>query len=295
MRWSDIGRRAVILGSLAATAALAQDGPTTALEWKCWQEHTADRTRVSALESSRVDFGNLRNGFRVESPFLVEFSVKGMGIAPAGKEMSNKGHHHILVNTRLPLNPQHEIPFSDKHRHFGKGQTQTTLDLPPGSHTLRLLFADHKHRPYFVFSPEIKVEVTGRRSAVPPPLTSAGFDAQCDTWYQHLRTNPRPGDNHIYFTNVRDGERLRSPFNLKFGLSGQRYAGAHGVATPDSDYFQLDVMSGQRAVQSHDLTGGATELELDLPAGSYRLRLTLMPSHGNGPALHSAEASVTVQ
>ena len=96
-----------------------------------------------------MSFTNLRSGYRVRSPFLVEFGIKGMGVVPAGKALPGTGHHHILVNTRMPPSVSEKLPFNDGHRHFGKGQTFAVLDLPPGKHTLRLLFADHEHRPYF--------------------------------------------------------------------------------------------------------------------------------------------------
>ena len=154
-----------LLAACLATSAQASPLPRTDAERACWQRYTRERTRLDLKELTAVSFTNLRSGYRVRSPFLVEFGIKGMGVVPAGKALPGTGHHHILVNTRMPPSVSEKLPFNDGHRHFGKGQTFAVLDLPPGRHTLRLLFADHEHRPYFVFSPEISVEVIGKRSA----------------------------------------------------------------------------------------------------------------------------------
>ncbi|HEY4975524.1 MAG TPA: DUF4399 domain-containing protein [Steroidobacteraceae bacterium] len=101
-------------------------------------------------------------GARVKSPVTVVFGLTGMGIAPAGVKFDNTGHHHLLVDTELPADLTQPLPVSDAVRHFGKGQTETTLDLPPGKHTLQLLFADFTHTPFTpnVASKKITITVT---------------------------------------------------------------------------------------------------------------------------------------
>ncbi|HEV3105061.1 MAG TPA: DUF4399 domain-containing protein [Trinickia sp.] len=80
-------------------------------------------------------------------PFRVWFGLRYMGVAPAGAQFPNTGHHHLLVDTDLP--PTNEkIPSDRNHLHFGAGQTETTLDLPPGKHTLQLLMGDYDHVPH---------------------------------------------------------------------------------------------------------------------------------------------------
>jgi hypothetical protein len=87
------------------------------------------------------------DGAEVSSPFTVQFGLQGMGIAPAGIEFAGTGHHHLLIDA-AELPPKGKpIPADEQHRHFGKGQTETQLTLPPGKHTLQLLFADHLHVP----------------------------------------------------------------------------------------------------------------------------------------------------
>ena len=149
----------------AAGAPRADPLPRDERERACWLQHTRERTHPRITEPTAVDFSNLRDGYTVRSPFAIDFSIRGLGVIAAGNPNPKAGHHHLLIDTPLPVNPTDAIPFNDRHRHFGKGQTGTVVELPPGLHTLRLLFADHAHRPYYVFSPEIKVQVSGPRSA----------------------------------------------------------------------------------------------------------------------------------
>jgi Domain of unknown function (DUF4399) len=101
-------------------------------------------------------------GARVKSPVTIVFGLTGMGIAPAGVKFDNTGHHHLLIDTELPADLTQPLPVSDAIRHFGKGQTETTLDLSPGKHTLQLLFADFTHTPFTpnVASKKITITVT---------------------------------------------------------------------------------------------------------------------------------------
>ena len=83
----------------------------------------------------------------MKSPFKVWFGLRNMGVAPAGVDKPDTGHHHLLINADLP--PMNEpIPNNRTHLHFGGGQTETVLDLPPGKHTLQLLLADKDHIPF---------------------------------------------------------------------------------------------------------------------------------------------------
>ena len=83
----------------------------------------------------------------VKSPFKVWFGLRNMGVAPAGVEKPNTGHHHLIIDADLPP-PGEPIPNNKTHLHFGGGQTETVLDLPPGRHTLQLLMGDAKHIPH---------------------------------------------------------------------------------------------------------------------------------------------------
>lgn len=87
-----------------------------------------------------------KDGDVVKGPVTIVFGLRGMGIAPALVEWPNTGHHHVIVDTPVP-NGDKPIPKNDgkHHFHFGGGQTEGTIDLPPGRHTLRLVLADHQH------------------------------------------------------------------------------------------------------------------------------------------------------
>jgi hypothetical protein len=86
-------------------------------------------------------------GAVVESPVTVRFGLKGMGVAPAGVARPDTGHHHLIVDAPTPPLDQ-PVPNDEQHLHFGGGQTETTLALPPGSHELQLVLADKDHVPH---------------------------------------------------------------------------------------------------------------------------------------------------
>jgi hypothetical protein len=105
--------------------------------------------QTAAPPNASVYFINLKDGETVTSPFKVQFGLTGMGIAPAGVERPNTGHHHLLIDTTLsPDELKQPIAMDDKHRHFGGGQTEAMLSLPPGQHTLQLELADWSHVPF---------------------------------------------------------------------------------------------------------------------------------------------------
>jgi len=125
-RWIAVLIAATALG----TAALAQE-------------------RSAAPAGAEVYFIAPRNGQTVHSPVTVKFGLKGMGIAPAGVKFDNTGHHHLLIDTDLSeVKLDAPLPATDKIVHFGKGQTEATVTLTPGKHTLELLFADYLHIPF---------------------------------------------------------------------------------------------------------------------------------------------------
>lgn len=290
LRWAA----AVGLSALAAQPVHAEALPANALERECWLDHTRERTRVARLEPTAVDMSNLRDGQIVATPFRVDFSIRGLGVVPAGKPHPKAGHHHLLLNTPLPAVPGEKIPFNEQHRHFGKGQTGTTLTLPPGQHRLRLLFADHEHRPYYVFSPEIVVLVRGPRSGPPPRITRAAFEATCRAWYDEELSRPRPEGQRAVITNVRDGEPVVSPFNLRFAVDGFGVA-PRGHGGDGLGHFMLDVLRiDGRPVQAVDLSHGATQATLRLPNGNYVLRLRFLDDSGRVDLLPAAVTGLVV-
>ena len=112
--------------TLSGPTALAQDTP--------------------APPGAKVYFINLRQGSHVTSPFLVQYGLSGMGVAPAGADFENTGHHHLLIDTITSVKGE-PIPMDDTHRHFGKGQTEAMITLPSGQHMLQLVMGDKSHFP----------------------------------------------------------------------------------------------------------------------------------------------------
>ncbi|MGV0005697.1 MAG: DUF4399 domain-containing protein [Candidatus Porifericomitaceae bacterium WSBS_2022_MAG_OTU9] len=108
---------------------------------------TAAQQATPAPNNAKLYIISPTDGATVESPVKVLFGLSGMGIAPAGVQHKNTGHHHLLLNV-APPNIDSPIPADDKHLHFGKGQTETQLELSSGQHTLQLLLGDAFHRPH---------------------------------------------------------------------------------------------------------------------------------------------------
>jgi hypothetical protein len=105
---------------------------------------------------------NLKNGDTVTSPFKIQFGLTGMGVAPVGVQTERTGHHHLLIDTKLSDEQlKMQIPASAQHVHFGGGQTEATVTLPPGNHTLQLVMGDWSHIPHNppVMSPVVTVTV----------------------------------------------------------------------------------------------------------------------------------------
>jgi hypothetical protein len=103
--------------------------------------------RTPSPPDAMLYFISPADGATVTSPFVVRFGLSGMGVAPAGVGKAKTGHHHLIIDAPLP--PLDEpVPSDEKHRHFGGGQTEVELDLPPGRHTLQLLLGDSNHIPH---------------------------------------------------------------------------------------------------------------------------------------------------
>ena len=103
--------------------------------------------QTAAPEGAKVYFIEPADGAVVSGPVTVRFGLSGMGVAPAGVEKAKTGHHHLLIDTKLE-DYTAPVPADDNHKHFGGGQTETTIELAPGKHTLQLLLGDHNHIPH---------------------------------------------------------------------------------------------------------------------------------------------------
>jgi hypothetical protein len=105
--------------------------------------------QTAAPPNAAVYIISPKDGDTVSSPFKVQFGLTGMGIAPAGVDKPNTGHHHLIIDTTLsPAELKEPIASDAKHLHFGGGQTEAMVTLPPGRHTLQLVLGDWSHVPF---------------------------------------------------------------------------------------------------------------------------------------------------
>lgn len=132
MRLSLSAPFVVALTALCVLPAMASDKPTPL-------------PRHSAPANARVYIISPSDGATVDGKVTVRFGLEGMGIAPAGVDKANTTHHHLLIDVDKLPSQALPIPADKRHIHFGGGQTQTTLELAPGTHTLQLDLGDANH------------------------------------------------------------------------------------------------------------------------------------------------------
>jgi hypothetical protein len=117
--------------------------------------------RTPSPENAQVYFIWPSDGMVVRHAFWVRMGLRNMGVAPKGTDIAGTGHHHLLIDTDLPENMDQAVPNDRNHLHFGAGETEARIELPPGPHTLQLLLADKDHIPHDppVYSKKITVTV----------------------------------------------------------------------------------------------------------------------------------------
>jgi hypothetical protein len=147
-----LGVLLVICSLLAACGqqepAPAAPAPTPAAAPATPPPAPAGLTRKPAPAGAMAYIIEPADGASVTSPVRVVFGLKGFGVAPAGVDRNDAGHHHLLVDAALPADLGVPIPNDETHRHFGGGQTEVELTLAPGRHTLQMLVGDHLHIPH---------------------------------------------------------------------------------------------------------------------------------------------------
>jgi len=167
----ELQRLAILAGLAGVIAgpvhAQAPSTTTTTTE----HDHAAGDSgfkRTPAPADAYVYIGWPNDGEVVRTTHLkVWFGTRNFGVAPAGTNKANTGHHHLLIDVPLPPLDQ-PIPNDKNHLHFGLGQTETYIDLPPGTHTLQLLMGDADHIPHDppVMSKKITIHVRAAEGAV---------------------------------------------------------------------------------------------------------------------------------
>jgi len=214
-------------------------------------------------------FVNLQDGDVKETPFVARFGLTMRRLVPAGKTAGTAGHHHLLINQDLPWDFKKPLPFTDQYIHFGKGQTEMVVDLPPGTYNFRLVLADKGHIPYFVYSKPLEVTVAKQNK------TSRPESAQ--------------GALRIELTGIASREAIRPPFRLQFHAGGMNVSDK-SAKTPDTGHFKPTMEKAGQKLETIAFTGGQTESWLNHPPGNYNLRLELVNNVSGKPMATRAEA-----
>jgi hypothetical protein len=224
---------------------------------------------------AKEEFVDLKDGAVIGPKTTIHFGLHGMGVAPAGTKKANTGHHHLLIDTDLPPLDQ-PIPNDENHLHFGGGQTEVELALPPGPHTLQLLLGDADHIPHTppVYSDKIHVMVVEQ----PPPPAPAGAAQTAALGVRH----PSPKGARAYIISPDNGAYVPNTFTVRFGLEKMGVAPA-GVDKPNSGHHHLIVDAPlpplDRPIPNDEnhlhFGGGQTETTLTLPTGRHILQLVL--------------------
>ena len=218
-----------------------------------------------------VEFVDLKDGATIGPKTTVHFGLHGMGVAPAGTKKANSGHHHLLIDTDLPPLDQ-PIPNDENHLHFGGGQTEVELSLPPGPHTLQLLLGDADHIPHTppVYSAKIHVTVVDNAAATAPAATAA----------PGRRASP-PGAR-VYIVSPANESYVPTTFTVRFGLEKMGVAPA-GVEKANSGHHHLLIDAPlppfDQPIPNDEnhlhFGGGQTEATITLPRGRHTLQLLL--------------------
>ena len=213
-------------------------------------------------------FSNLKNGASIETPFLLKFGLTGLGLAPIVKPVAKTGHHHLLVNRELPMDFSKPLPFDDQYIHFGKGQMETVLTFAPGKYQLRLVLADDKHIPNFVYSKPIDITVTKKNEGIDPKsLIVKG----------------------VAILAPKAGETVKAPFRLAMHASGFNVS-SMALTEKGSGHFRLKIKGDSAHDETIDLVNGYTEIWLSPPAGNYSARVEFMDNTAPEKALAGSEA-----
>lgn len=218
--------------------------------------------------SPEAYFTNLKDGVTLESPFVARFGLSMRGIVPAGKTAGTAGHHHLLINQSLPLDFSKPLPFTEHYIHFGKGQMETVVDLPPGTYSMRLVLADQGHIPYFVYSKPLNFTVSKQNKGV--------------------SASSLLGQPHIELLSPADRATVQTPLRVQFHASGYNLSHV-APKVPDTGHFRLVLERAGQKPEVIDLDGGQTELWLSPPKGDYNARLELMSNTATGSVMARAK------
>jgi Domain of unknown function (DUF4399) len=259
---------AVLFGSIVAGGTAFAQAPQTG-------------GPTPSAPGAEVYFFDLKDGATVPPKLKINFGLRNMGVAPAGSDRQNAGHHHVLVDSELPPLNQ-PIPNDFNHLHFGAGQTEAEITLKAGEHTLQLLVGDKDHIPHTppVMSQRIRVRVV---------------DAS-------LR-KPAPKDARVYFVGLENGSVIRPQVTIRFGLVNMGVAPA-GIDKPNTGHHHLLVDAKLPALDQpvpNDFNhlhfgAGQTEATVTLPLGRHSLQLLFADENHvpHNPVVMSSAIDVVV-
>ncbi len=275
--------RMVALAILALLAGVATSSNS-------WGQSTAGGGPTASPPGAKEYFIDLKDGAVIGPTTTVHFGLFGMGIAPAGTAKTNTGHHHLLIDAELPPLDQ-PIPNDENHLHFGAGQTEAELTLPPGPHTLQLLLGDANHIPHSppVMSERIHVTVAQSPSAAAEqPKPEAG-----------RHTSPRGAK--VYIISPANGAYVPLTVTVEFGLANMGVAPA-GVEKANTGHHHLLIDTAlpplDRPIPSDEnhlhFGAGQTEATVTLTRGRHTLQLLLGDANHvpHVPPVYSAPVTV---
>jgi Domain of unknown function (DUF4399) len=225
------------------------------------------------VEQPATYFTNLADGASIETPYVLKFGLSRYGLSPIDKPVPHTGHHHLLVNRDLPLDFSKPLPFNDQYIHFGKGQMETVLNFPPGTYTLRLLLADDKHIPYFIYSKPITITVTRRYDGLDPAsMVKRGVALLA----------PNAGDT------------VHPPFRVMFHASGMNVGNAE-IKTAGTGHFRLVAERAGARPELVDFGSGATEAWLNPPVGDYSFHVEMVSNADGAVSASSPPIDIKVR
>ncbi len=248
-------------------------------------------------QGAREYFVDLKDGATIGTKTTIHFGLHGMGVAPAGSDKANSGHHHLLIDTELPPLDQ-PIPSDENHLHFGAGQTETELTLTPGPHTLQLLFGDKNHVPQSppVMSELVHVTVSDTPVAAPAPVAAA---VPATTAGRHKS----PPGAKVYIVSPADGAYVPRTLTVRFGLVNMGVAPA-GFEKANSGHHHLLIDTPlpplDQPIPSDEnhlhFGAGQTEATVTLTPGKHTLQLLLGDANHvpHDPAVFSTPITVIV-
>jgi peptidoglycan hydrolase-like protein with peptidoglycan-binding domain len=258
-------------------AAIAGMAPATA--------QTGGRTPAPA--GAAVYFVGVKDGDTLPPKPTLHFGLRGMGLAPAGVERDNSGHHHLIIDAPLPPLDR-PIPNDFNHLHFGAGQSEAEVTLSPGKHTLQLLVGDKDHIPH---DPPIMSE----------RITVTVADAAQGTAAANRR--PSAADARVYISNITDGQYVPPHAIVRFGLVNMGVAPA-GVSKTNTGHHHLLVDAQLPPFDKpipNDFNhlhfgAGQTEARITLSPGPHKLQLLFGDENHvpHDPPLYSEPITVVV-